>query len=65
MRRGGVSFIPKKAKRGALDGCQVLAIKGRETLEGGRPFRVWVSGNVSWQGRGTKGERRWLGGAHL
>jgi hypothetical protein len=27
MRRVGVSFIPKKAKRGAFDGCQVLAIK--------------------------------------
>jgi hypothetical protein len=31
MRRGGVSFIPKMAKRGALDGCHVLAIKERET----------------------------------
>jgi hypothetical protein len=41
MRRGGVSFIPKMAKRGALDGCQVLAIKKRETLEEGALLGFW------------------------
>ena len=38
MRRVGVSFIPKKAKRGALDGCQVLAIKRKEDSRRGAPF---------------------------
>jgi hypothetical protein len=32
MRRVGVSFIPKMAKRGALDCCQVLQSNERENL---------------------------------
>jgi hypothetical protein len=32
MRGGRVSFIPKKAKRGALDGCHVLAIKRKRNF---------------------------------
>jgi hypothetical protein len=38
MRRVGVSFIPKKAKRGALDGCHVLAIKQERNSRRGAPF---------------------------
>jgi hypothetical protein len=65
MRRGGVSFIPKEAKRRGLDHLQVSKQEREHTsLREGRPTRVWEREKRNGEVEGVDRLRNHLEGAH-